>query len=256
MKIQVLSDLHLEFEEFEYQETDSDVVVLAGDIMERARGLDWALSEIRNKPVIFIFGNHDYYHGSYSKSLSKAKSKTKGTNVHVLENSSIRIDEVNFLACTLWTDFKLFGNARLAAHRCQEVMNDYRYIRKSTNYSRLTPADTAAIHTKSRSFLSQTLKRLKGQTNVVITHHAPTINSVLPEYKNDLTTSAYASNLESLIVDHDIDLWIHGHNHNSSDYVISNTRIVANPKGYRGENRCDFDSQKVFEVLSRRHCGN
>ena len=29
-------------------------------------------------------------------------------------------------------------------------------------------------------------------------------------------------------------LWIHGHTHASSDYVVAGTRVVANPRGYAG----------------------
>ena len=43
MKIRILSDLHLEFQDWTPPESDADVVVLAGDIHVGTRGIDWAL---------------------------------------------------------------------------------------------------------------------------------------------------------------------------------------------------------------------
>ena len=42
MKLLILSDLHLEFDEFLVPEHDADVVVLAGDIHHRLKGILWA----------------------------------------------------------------------------------------------------------------------------------------------------------------------------------------------------------------------
>lgn len=42
-------------------------------------------------------------------------------------------------------------------------------------------------------------------------------------------------------------IWLHGHIHSSSDYVVGTTRILANPHGYGFENRA-FNAQLIVEV--------
>jgi len=61
MKIQVMSDLHLEFGAFEIPRTDADVIVLAGDIHVGIKAIDWIKNQ--TKPVIYVLGNHEYYYG-------------------------------------------------------------------------------------------------------------------------------------------------------------------------------------------------
>ena len=67
---------------------------------------------------------------------------------------------------------------------------------------------------------------------VVVTHHAPSSQSVHPRYARDLLTPAFASNLEKLMDGDRAALWIHGHMHESFDYEIYDTRVVCNPRGY------------------------
>ena len=55
MKLHILSDLHSEFEDYDYNETDSDVVVLAGDTNIKERGIAWALDTIKEKPLFILW---------------------------------------------------------------------------------------------------------------------------------------------------------------------------------------------------------
>ena len=61
MKLLVLSDLHLEFSYFEPVATDADVVVIAGDLHKKDRGLEWLQEHFSDRPVIYVAGNHEYY---------------------------------------------------------------------------------------------------------------------------------------------------------------------------------------------------
>ena len=46
---------------------------------------------------------------------------------------------------------------------------------------------------------------------------------------------AYSSDLSEFIMDHpQIKLWTHGHTHDKFDYLVGNTRVVCNPRGYVG----------------------
>ncbi|TQV88085.1 phosphoesterase [Aliikangiella coralliicola] len=248
MKIQLLSDLHLEFKYYPYPLSNADVVVLAGDIHTKERGIKWALEEIKNKPVIYVLGNHEYYKKAYPKLTKELKELSKGTNVHVLENDIITIDGVNFFGCTLWTDYELFGNAKLTGYECQQVMSDFKKIRRLPNFAKIRSIDIAIIHNQSRKWLEDELARKCGETNVVVTHHAPSIQSIAEEYHDDITTAAYASNLEPLIRQYQPALWLHGHVHKSSDYQIENCRILCNPRGYPDAINPQYNPQIIIDV--------
>lgn len=247
MKIQLLSDLHLEFEAFDYQATDADAVVLAGDIHVGEKGVDWALQTMPDKPILYVLGNHEFYGATIQKLVSKLKAKTKGTNVHILDRDVLAINGVNFFGCTLWTDFELFGDPRHAGYHCQQIMTDYRKIRHLPNYSKIRTIDTAAMHKQSLWWLGQELQKHPGQTNVVITHHAPSILSIPNHERRELTAAAYASNLESFIEQYQPTLWLHGHVHHVSEYKIGNCRVVCNPRGYPGAWVDGFDHSMLVE---------
>ncbi len=112
MRLHILNDLHLEFarwpREIDLNAIDADVTVLAGDIGVGLGGVTWALAAFR-RPVIYILGNHEYFgQRLMPELLAAARTKCRGTHVHLLENDAVVIEGVRFLGCTLWTDFALF----------------------------------------------------------------------------------------------------------------------------------------------------
>jgi len=248
MKLHILSDLHSEFENYKYTETDSDVVILAGDTNLRERGVTWALDTIKGKPIVYIMGNHEYYGAAYPKLVNSLKEKYRGTDIQLLENDVFTYQNVNFLGCTLWTDFELFGDPRIYGYECQQVMSDYKKIRVSPRFSKLRSIDVAVIHRRSRNWLELELKSRMGQTNVVVTHHAPSPKSLEEERRLDTTSAAYASQLERVVEDYSPELWVHGHIHSSSDYTIGDCRVICNPRGYPDERNREFQSELVIEV--------
>ena len=87
--------------------SNADVVVVAGDVSLGTKGIQWIYLQLKMFPVIYVLGNHEYYCGSYPKTQNKISELSDATNVHVLENKSIVIDDVTFHGTTLWTDFEL-----------------------------------------------------------------------------------------------------------------------------------------------------
>lgn len=250
MKIQVLSDLHIEFEAFNVNTDNADVVVLAGDIHVNNKGVLWALENIKDKPVLYVLGNHEYYGKAYPKLVGSLKQQTQGTNVQILENDTFNYNGVNFMGSTLWTDFKLYGDARIAGFECQQVMSDYRKIRVSPHFSKLRALDVSHIHSHSLNWLRKELETHKDETNVVITHHGPSVRS-LPENKQNrvnIINAAYVSHLDSVLTDYKPSMWLHGHMHNSSDYILGGCRVVCNPRGYPKERNPDFNDELVLEI--------
>ena len=250
MKLHILSDLHIEFGEFDVPKTDADVVIIAGDLHVGERGLSWAKEKFSNQEVIYVIGNHEYYRGVIPKLTEKLMKGSEGTNIHILENEEIVIGNIVFLGCTLWSDFQLLNNPNVAAIVAQQMMNDYRLIRLSPKFRKIHPSDTAIWHRKSRKWLAEKIKNRKGtkQKTVVITHHAPSILSVPARYNNDQLSAAFASEMSGFLTDMEIALWIHGHIHDSSDYHIGSTRVLCNPRGYAHEPNPNFSTDMVVEV--------
>jgi len=248
MKILILSDLHIEFENYEIDLSGIDVVVLAGDIHVKDNGYKWAAENIKNIPVIYVLGNHEFYGKAYPKLVHQLKEDANGSNVHILEKDTVNIDGINFIGCTLWTDFELLGDPRLAGYECQQVMTDFKKIRVSPKFSKLRSLDVASIHRQSISWLTNELENLDNRYSVVVTHHAPSIKSVPEHYKENIISSAYASNLDGVIEKYNPIYWIHGHLHNSSNYNIGDTKVICNPRGYSDERNPSFDKNLIIEV--------
>jgi Icc-related predicted phosphoesterase len=250
MKIQIISDLHQEFGQTNLTFNNADVVVFAGDINIGIKGIEWLIEKIKDKPVLYILGNHEYYKGSYPKTLNKIKALAELTNIKVLENEAVEIENVVFHGATLWTDFSLFGNPQYYGMLCQEKMNDYQKIRKDPSFSKLRSIDTFRIHSQSVIWLTESLLENKGKTNIVITHHAPSLKSIPQTYKEDPISSAYASNLEDLILKFQPKLWIHGHIHEPINYSIGQTKVICNPHGYINEKYNGYNKELILEISS------
>lgn len=278
MKISIWSDLHLEFRETvpTWRNEGADLLILAGDICvadhlysNPTAGLDnliqkgWYASNAilyrkffdyvsRAFPtVLYIMGNHEHYKGHWDKTESILRDEfSRYTNIHLLEQQKMVIDDIVFLGCSLWTDLNNYDP--LTELSVKDMMNDYRQITQKTgsSYHKLSPKTTASKHRETVQWLTHMLAEDKRKT-VVIGHHAPSRQSIHPKYANDyIMNGAFCSNLESLMIDRThIPLWIHGHVHDRHDYMIDNTRIICNPRGYPGENaELDFNPSLIIEI--------
>lgn len=256
MRILVLSDLHLEFGPFTPPVTDVDLVVLAGDIHVKGRGLAWA-KEVFSCPVAYVLGNHDYYNGHLEWLPRALAEQAAGSNVHVLERGELRLGGVRVLGGTCWTDYQLNGQAPLAAFDAERTMSDFKKIRCGLDsrgnrvFHRLKAGVLIRENALFREWLSKKLAEpFEGKT-VVVTHHAPSELSLHPMYreteKQAYLNAAYASRLEYEM--EGVDLWVHGHTHNSADYSVLGTRVVCNPRGYAGDGlNPEFDPALVLEL--------
>jgi predicted phosphodiesterase len=248
MRLHILSDLHLEFEPFTPPAVEADVVILAGDVGTGRNGLKWALKTFPDRPVIYVLGNHEFYGQKLQKLIKELQELADGTNIRLLENEQCSIGEVVFLGATLWTDFGLNGNPVVSEVVAQTGMNDYRRIRTLPRYSRLRPSDTRRLHIQSRQWLEDRVLSLKGRKVVVVTHHAPSRESIPPAFDGDPCNPAFASDLSRFIVESEARLWVHGHIHCCCDYAVGKTRVIANPRGYPTEPRTGFDPGLIVEV--------
>ena len=248
MKIQIMSDVHLEFAEFTPPITDVDVVVLAGDIGVASNGVTWA-KETFDVPVVYVAGNHEFYSydGSMNTLLTNMRDEASGSNVHVLERNCFEFEGVRFLGTTLWTDLlaQPYGGVKcgvLSSDACYIGLDDGEF------FSDIVAQD---LFEKNRDWLFEQLQKpYKGKT-VVISHHAPSGRSMHPQYAGNPWNSCFVTDMESIMGD-SVDLWIHGHTHNNFDYVEKGTRVICNPRGYPrpfgGLENPSFDQAKVVQL--------
>lgn len=240
MKFRILSDLHLEFRPYVPEYAEADVVLLAGDISTYMNGFSWAADQFARpgQPIIYVPGNHEFYRCHMTEWLQEAKARAAEHGIELGHMLSRRLEKqgeqpVRLLAATLWTDFALYGKENV--DRCgaavQSALADYRAIGYQGRVLRWT--DTLHLHNATVAWLKVECAKAAraGEKVVVVAHHAPSIRSCAPQYVNDIVSAGFASNLESFIGEH-VDLFVHGHMHNSADYREGRCRVIANPRGY------------------------
>ena len=277
MKLLILSDLHLEFQARSsspgnvavnvaaHVADGFDAVVLAGDIQAPGhRGVAWAAAEpaFAGKPVFYVPGNHEYYGQVWAKELAAMRAAAQGTNVQVLDRDMVTLvsgvgsdagkdqEPVRVLGATLWTDFKLkvLGadgqwrwDARLAAAEAGVGLNDFSVIRvqrsaPESGVRRLRPLDTVQWHHAARQWLLARLAEPWAGRTVVVTHHAPHPGSLAGCFERSGLSPAFVNDLPAEVF-RGVDLWVHGHTHDSFDYAVDRPdggtcRVVCNPRGY------------------------
>ncbi len=268
MKIKLVSDLHLEFSDCVINNNDNcDVLILGGDIMiaqdlhdHHAADFDPysnnTLADLSRKMqkvarfrdflkrcsfqfphVIYIMGNHEFYNGKFYASIDHMRDEiAKYPNIYMLEQDTKIIDNVVFVGGTLWTD--LNKGDPMTMHAIEGMMNDFRVIRNDKReFARMSARDVATRHARTLSYFRLMLSEHKDKKCVVVGHHSPSFQSVHEDYKSQyLMNGGYHSDLSEFILDHpQVKLWTHGHTHYPFDYVIGETRIVCNPRGYENE---------------------
>ncbi|PKN23382.1 MAG: metallophosphoesterase [Deltaproteobacteria bacterium HGW-Deltaproteobacteria-3] len=248
MKLHILADLHIEFGHFKPPETDADLVILAGDTDLQTKGITWAKEAFAGKPVIYVPGNHEYYGEVYPHLREKMREAAADSNVHLLDCGRYEQDGVVFLGATLWTDFRLMGNQPLAILTAQRSMSDFMRIMTDSTNKRFRPEDTIQIHAREKAWLKKELQSSTGKKIVVVTHHLPSLQSVAERYRNDQLSAAFASNLDDLIAESGAKLWVHGHTHTVCDYMLGETRVLCNPRGYAGKEDTRYNPNYVVEI--------
>ncbi len=254
MKIALLSDLHLSVQAMEAPATDADVVVLAGDLHRPAGAIEWA--QQFHQPTLFVAGNHEFYGGDLVTTTRELRAQAQGTGVRVLEHDVLLHGGVRFLGCTLWSDYRLFDSAAQREQGLQQagtMVRDFSRIRRAPDSEeKFTPALSQHLFDRAVAWLEQQFAIAHDGPTVVITHFAPARGSIAAQFAGSPLNACFVSDLEPQIRRWRPALWLHGHVHDSFDYHIGNTRVVANPRGYapKGvvENKA-FDATLTIDVV-------
>ena len=258
MKIHLISDIHIEMDKNLRltAPAEADVIIVAGDLANGTDGITWIQENYSSeKTVIYIAGNHEFYDHeiSVTKDITKAAAETD--NIHFLDNQSVVIDGIRFIGTTLWTSFNDWADEGVIDY-LHVQMNDYNYIKATEFYANeklvaqamliqkdflshnsakrqhLMPVITYLLHLDAVQYLKTELGKPYDGKTIVVSHHAPSYNSVNPakmEYED-----AYASALDGLIIAHQdvITAWFHGHLHVPVNYTICGVPVISNPRDY------------------------
>lgn len=253
------SDLHLEFGDYQVpvHKNEHDLgIILAGDIHTKTNAVPF-LEELsrRFKYVIYVLGNHEHYGESVLRTQDKIKERVDNLqlhNVYVLDNECVVLDGVAFVGSTLWTSIDN-GNP-IAMFTLQNNMHDFKYIKyglPGRTYRKFRPTDAVIQHRYSVQYVFNTIKDFvsSGVKVVVITHHAPSHKSLPGGQLGSEWDPGYYSPLDDEILCGGPDIWIHGHIHESKDYMIGNTRVLSNPRGYVGDEiNPEFEDSWLIDV--------
>ena len=260
LKIQFVSDLHLEFNEnrvwFEKHplEVTGDILLIAGDsayldVPESGRDTysqyafwDWASNHY--KQVIVCLGNHDFY-GYYDLvTMPDGYCKEIRPNVHAYYNSIVHLPEADIIVSTLWSFIEPFN-----AYQTEKGVSDF--YRILYNGHRLTADDFNEEHERCFDFIRKAVKESNAQTKIVLTHHVPTQLCTAEEFRESAINGAFTVELGDYIANSGINYWIYGHSHRNIEAQIGDTRILSNQLGYIAHaeyRRNGFDPAKHIEI--------
>lgn len=255
MFIQLLSDLHLETEEFEpVPAPGAERLVLLGDIdssweaLERFRA--WPV------PVLMVAGNHEFDRRDIDAAWPALRARCTALGIRLLERESLVLRDaqgarIRFVATVRWCDFDLFGEARRPA--ATRAASYYMKVMGSTR--RGLPFDAEAVRAEAldcRAWLAAELARTGDwDRTVALTHFAPSLRSADPRYGAANGTASFCNADDDLLPL--ASTWLHGHLHCRHDYAVAHergtTRVICHARGHAHKGEAEgYEPRFVLEV--------
>lgn len=267
MKVQLLSDLHLEAHPH-WRATPApgaDLLVLAGDIGSYQAGSlltdqDFGLTQFSPHhgwptPVLFVPGNHEYDGLEFDVAHARLRDTCRRLGIGWLEREVVYYHDgpgkaIRFVGTTLWSDFDALGpsaqlqepgSGALLAQQLRARDKAYRaanyYLKKTGTTRHGAPMLAEQVRVQAlvcQQWLSRALLQdFDGQT-VVVSHFAPSLRSADPRYGLTPGSAGFCNALDALLPH--AQLWLHGHLHAPSNYVAAGCHVIANPLGYARKN--------------------
>jgi hypothetical protein len=258
MKLQLLSDLHLETEDFAPEPaTGAELLVLAGDIDATWQGFarfgGWPV------PVLVVAGNHEFDHRELDDAWPALDAECKRHGLRLLQRESVVLRgrdgrTVRFVGTTRWSDFDLFGASQ--RERAQRAAGYFMRLMDATRGGQRF--DVAAVRNEGlacRAWLESTLgepPRGRWDVTVVVTHFAPSVRSADPRYGRQPGTASFCNADDDLLAL--ADLWLHGHLHCRHDYRVDRpgrrpSRVVCQARGLASKGEAEgFDPLRLIEI--------
>ncbi len=235
MKVHLVSDLHVDaylnrddYIMYDLDPGDCEALIVAGDLAEswyleeRAVG-DFEVLCDKYAHVIYVLGNHEYYGSSYEETQDRFKALGEQfSNLFCLDNESVTIGEVSVAGSTLW--FRDTPMNQLY----EKYVSDFSQIQRFRDW-------VYGQNEKSVGFLQEAR-----DIDLVVTHHLPSYKSVGAKYAGEPTNLYFLCDVSEIMLDMGPKVWVHGHSHIPCDYMLGETRVTSNPRGYPGENSSGY----------------
>jgi hypothetical protein len=282
MKLQLLSDLHLERDPaYRAQPAPgAGLLVLAGDIGSYQAGSkllaapgeeDFGLGRFSPRlgtwpemPVLYVPGNHEYDGRDHAATRVQLRALCERLGITWLDREVVVIGGLRFIGCTLWTDFDALATWPDARGHTPDYTQALRlrekafraadfYLSKNSTVIDGEPARAAQLRElglADQAWLRQALAQPWDGPTVVVTHFAPSLRSADPRYGITPGSAGFCNGLDDLLAK--ADLWLHGHLHCPCDWRAGPAdrpcRVIANPRGYahKGEQAGFIDGQCLF----------
>lgn len=276
MKLQLLSDLHLECQP-DHPITpapDADLLVLAGDVGSYQDGHllgdtddpHWGLNRFSPRlgtwpvPVLYVPGNHEYDGRDFDTTHAQLQARCEALGITWLEQRCLVIAGVRFIGSTLWTDFDALVQPQerpaTALKRREKAFRAANWYLRTTGTTRqgepLLAEGVRTLALEARAWLATALTQAHAGPTVVVTHFAPTLHSLDPRYGLTPGTAGFCNSWDDLLPQ--AQMWLHGHLHCAHDYHHLGCHVVANPLGYaeKDEQR-HWRGQGVWTVPGTAH---
>jgi hypothetical protein len=256
MRLQLLSDLHLETESFDATPAPgAEALVLGGDIDTTWEAFErfarWPV------PVFLVAGNHEFDGREWNDAWPRLRAHVARFGIRLVERETVELTgrdgrQVRLIATTRWSDFDLFGPAQR-----ERAMRSAAYFMRLMNATRDGVAfDSEAVRAEAlacRRWLADELQRPHGcDATLVVTHFGPSQRSADPRYGRQASTACFCNDDDALIPLADV--WLHGHLHCCHDYRVARsqggaTRVVCNARGLESKGEGDrFDPLCVVDI--------
>jgi predicted phosphohydrolase len=241
MKFQIFSDLHLEM----YSHLPKiiplcDILILSGDIGNLCldgykQFIDYCSKNWKH--VLIVLGNHEFYGMNFKTACAEYDTFFKDyTNVYLLDNTSITIDDYVFVGSTFWTKTN---------KTIQYLVNDFNQI-ENFKYDKYILA-----HEKDAGYLTNFLNNYNLKKKlIVITHFPPCQEKVSnPKYdkESSIIKNYFAHNFDKNLINK-ATIWIYGHTHWSNAFKIGSTTLISNQMGYNIEEAVNFNPEGIYEL--------
>lgn len=224
MRLQIFSDVHYEIYPDKIAEfirnqdaSDVDIAILAGDIAT-PKYIEACLKTFAEmyKRVIYVPGNHDHWRALREDVFGYLDQiASEVPNLTWLNRKMVEIEGRRFLGATLWFPYDPLNAIY------EGFYGDFQKIPRYRDWVYKENAE-------AQDFLKREIK----PGDIVITHMAPSTQSILSKYRGRPTNRYYICDMSETILDQKPKYWIHGHIHDSIDYTLGETRVLTNPLGY------------------------
>ena len=248
MKIQIASDLHLEFDDYNrvrmVPATDRDLLVLAGDINMGRRAKSFIQEQLELSPVVYVPGNHEYYEEIKRSELDdwwREMADTELPGLHYLQMDDVMIGGIRIRGATWYSDF-WGGEGHYASTHVTDFQPPYNQ-----------PGDWCVEDHKRAHEVTTSWLATDTSADVIVTHFPPSKRANLYDtpLRISFTDSYYFNDQDDLVRELQPRLWISGHAHVPYDFMIDDCRCIGNPCGYPGQVEKHYRKSKVVELGSR-----